>query len=397
MGKRRPDRRIEMLRGRRVSTMSDAENFDGPLDPEIHVQRTSPRRNVLMIIVDGERASKTGISMREEQFGPVTLRVGCIGGVGTEPKYRFKGYSRKIMENCLRSMRHDEADLSLLIGITAFYPKYGYAPVMSQIHYTMAIEDAAIVKPSGLGFVRFAPKYLKAVLAMYHKNNAGRTGPFRRSPATWKPFHKGVDWRSKAFCHVAINETSKPVGYIVHDSDEEKAIICEVGFTTPAVFDDLLAYAVKLAAKKHTDRVHFYLPEDDLFMRFCKPLGMYKHVRYLRDGQEMARMINTASALKKLAPLLIERMDASGEITLRTNLDDVTLKWSKGALSVSEPKRSGLQVRTPQWALAQMIYGYRNASEISVCGSLKGSKEAIAILDQMFPITPHFLYAVDGF
>lgn len=397
MGESEPDPRIEMLRGRRVPTMSGAENLDRPLDPEIHVQRTSPARNVLMIIVDGQRASSTGITMREEQFGPVTLRVGCIGGVGTDPKYRFKGYSRKIMKNCLLSMRHDKADLSLLIGITAFYPKYGYAPVLPQIHYTMALEDAAIVKPSGLGFVRFVPKYLKSVLAMYHKNNAGRTGPFRRDSATWKPFNKGIDWRSKALCHVAINETSRCVGYIVHDSDEEKAIICEVGYTSPAVFGDLLAYAVKLAAKKRTDRLHFYLPEDDLFMQFCKPLGMYKHVRYLRDGQEMARMINTASALKKLAPLLTERMDSTGEITLRTNLDDVTLKWSKGGFGVSEAKRTGLQVRTPQWGLAQLIYGYRSASELSACGTLKGAKEAIAILDQMFPSTPHFLYAVDGF
>ncbi|MHC4295085.1 MAG: sterol carrier protein domain-containing protein, partial [Planctomycetota bacterium] len=183
---------------------------------------------------------------------------------------------------------------------------------------------------------------------------------------------------------MCLNSSSKPIGYIVYDSSETQGIVIEVGFATPAVFPDLLAQAVKLAKRKSADDIHFYLPEDDLFMGFCKPLELRKEILYRRDGQEMARMINIPSTMKKLAPMLSARMDGAGELTLRTNLEDVGLKWSKSGLKVVSPKRRGASVKLPQWALAQMIYGYRTASELAACGSITGPREAIGVLDEMF-------------
>ncbi|MHC4295086.1 MAG: GNAT family N-acetyltransferase [Planctomycetota bacterium] len=114
MSKPEVNAKIEKLRSRRIPTQSGPENFDSPLDADIHVERYSSTYKRLMILVDGQEASSTGIGIKKEQFGTVTLRVGCIGGVRTAVEHRFKGYSRHIMENCLLSMRRDGADMSLL-------------------------------------------------------------------------------------------------------------------------------------------------------------------------------------------------------------------------------------------------------------------------------------------
>ena len=51
----------------------------------------------------------------------------------------------------------------------------------------------------------------------------------------------------------------------------------------------------------------------------------------------------------------------------------------------------------PQWALAQLLYGYADTSELADRGILTGSAEAVPVMSDMFPAGPHFFYGVDEF
>ena len=51
----------------------------------------------------------------------------------------------------------------------------------------------------------------------------------------------------------------------------------------------------------------------------------------------------------------------------------------------------------PQWALSQLLYGYRSAEALASDGILDGPRAAVAALAQMFPVAPHFHYLVDHF
>ncbi len=171
----------------------------------------------------------------------------------------------------------------------------------------------------------------------------------------------------------------------------------ETGFATPAVLPDILRVAASRALRQRLERITFILPEDDALIERCKPLGLRKEMTWRPDGGGMARMIHIPSALRKVAGELGSRISGSGSLTIRTNLDDVGLAWSKGRLTVGPPQTTGPKARMPQWALAQLLYGYRSAGAMGADGTLRATRGAVAALAQMFPVRPHFHHLVDHF
>lgn len=380
-----------------VPISSTAEDLNRPIDKNIQITSNFPWHKI-EFMVDGEAVSKLVVVDFKQQIGSLVVRMGGIGGVETRKEHRRKGYSRKLMENSLCWMRQNGFDTTLLYGIKKFYPKFGYAPAFPEIIFTIPVRDAERVRPSGYSFKMFAPQYIKPVLAMYHKNNTGRTGPTRRDPKFWKYFKQGASWGRKAVCKVGMDKHGRLAGYFVYDEENLDAIVTETGFTTPRVFPDILRAAARVALKQRLEYITFFLPQDDAFMEFCKPLGVIKKVNYARDGGGMVRMINIPEALRKVSSEFSKRMRGKGRLNICTNLDDVGLSWSKGSVSVHKGTiKEALSARMPQWALAQLLYGYRSASGLENAGVLKVSKQAVSILEEMFPLTVHYHYRADHF
>lgn len=393
---RRIEDRINRLRARKVPIYGGPEDLDLPLDDGIAVIR-GPRWSNIALMVNGGRASSANIRRYEVGFAGCRLLAGGVAGVSTAMEHRFKSYARSVMVNSLRWMRKAGCDVSLLFGISGFYPKFGYAEVLPQVTFTLNARQAAGLDGEGFRFVAFRREHLPALLAMYRDDNRERTGPIRRDIRTWRPFRKGVRWGLKTACRVALDADEKPAGYFVYDRRAEGARIVEAGFAGPRVFPAIVAATGRLARRRGGDEVVFNLPEDSRLMAWCKRLGIEKRVRHRRDGGGMARMINIPSALGKLAPLLAGRVGGRGRLTIRTNLDNATIAWSPGRASVLPASAAGPQAAMPQWALAQLLYGYADAPELADRGILTGSAEAVRIVSGMFPAGPHFFYGVDEF
>ena len=388
--------RIAELRTVAVPIASGRENLDGPLDGGLRITEAFPKHPVALE-VDGETVSQVWVCDLQQQIGSQVVRMGGIADVATHDDHRFRGYMRRVMSGALCWMRREGYDTSMLYGIRSFYPKFGYAPAFPRIEFTVSVRDAEAVRSVGYRFVAFRAEHLRAVLRMYHAHNAGRTGPVRRDAKSWQPFRKGRNWHSKAVCKVALDRTGRPAGYIVYDSEPLTASVIEVGAVRPAVFADILRAASRHAWQQRLEHIQLVLPEDDAFIEFCKPLGLRKKVHYLRDGEAMVRMINVPGALKKVAAELGSRMRGSGRLNLRTNLDSVGVAWSRGRLRVAEPMTGSPSARMPQWALAQLLYGYRSASGLAAVGVLRGARAALEALEEMFPPAPHFHHCVDYF
>lgn len=389
--------RVAELRKRPVPAASRREDLDKPIPPAIQVATEFPN-HTLSLLVGGTRVSWATVVDFRQQIGHATVRMGGIAGVGTHAEHRFQGHSRRLLEASLRWMRRRGFDTAMLYGIPCFYPKFGFAPAFPSVAFEMAVRDAESVAPRGHSFVGFrAEAHLDAVLRMYHANNAGRTGPTRRVARHWKPFRKGATFSTKAVCRVAFDRRGAAAGYVVYDAQHPSATVIEVGHATPSVFPDLLRDAARHAWRERVDTVRLLLPEDEAFIEYCKPLGLKKEVGYRRDGGAMVRMVNVPSALRKVAGELGSRMTAHGRLNLLTNLDSVGLAWSGGQLRVGEPEPGAGAARLPQWALAQFLYGYRSAASLAAAGVLRASGRTLGILDEMFPVTPHFHYAADHF
>ncbi len=389
-------RRIELLSTRSVAAATAPERLDGRLDPDLRTESVPPRHHVALS-VGGQTVSQLWVVDLQQQIGSQIVRMGGIADVGTHDQHRFKGYMRRVLAGALCWMRREGFDTSMLYGITSFYPKFGYAPAFPDVEFTMNVRDAEALAPAGHRFVAFKSAHLRAIIDLYHGAIAGRTGPTRRDAASWKPFRMGATWRSEAVCKVALDRRRRPVGYFVYDARYLEARVIEVGAVRPGVFADVLRAAARHALRQRLEQIHFHLAEDDPFVEFCKPLGLRKEVRYTRDGHAMVRMINVPSALSNVAVELGSRMRGSGRLNLRTNLDGVGLAWGGGRLRVTAPRPGAPSARMPQWALAQLLYGYRSATGLADGGILRGGPAAIDALERMFPVTQHYQYISDRF
>lgn len=152
-----------------------------------------------------------------------------------------------------------------------------------------------------------------------------------------------------------------------------------------------------LALASRLEHINLTLPEDDAFLEFCKPLGLRKETTYVPDGGAMVRMINVRGALGKLAGELETRLPGVRGLNISTNLGLVGLFQVGGRLTVGEPRDRGLSAQLPQWALAQLLYGYVSARSLAASATLKASPGGIDVLERLFPVGPHYYYAMDRF
>ncbi|MFB3891285.1 MAG: GNAT family N-acetyltransferase [Phycisphaerae bacterium] len=399
--------RIAVLSRQPLAPSTDREDLDKPVDGDIKVETEFPRHSV-QLMLDGQKVSWCGVYEFQQQIGPCTIRMGGIAGVGTHNDHRFKGYSRRVMDNSARWMRREGFDVAMLWGISGFYPKFGYAKAFPEPTHTIALRDAERLVAAAAGRrlrqVDFADEHLGAVLRMYRQTNAGRIGPALRDRKYWAPFRRGKHWGLKVQAKVLLDKAGRPVAYYAYDMAEDATIV-EVGYATPVVFADLIRAAAEIALASRTERITFRLPEDEPLMRFCIPCGLRREVAYRADGGCMVRMINVTTTLRKIGPLLASRVGGAGRLVIQTNLEGVAFSWSRGEMKVeplargrsSSGKMAGPGVAMPQWALAQLVYGYRDVATMVTAGDVEGTRPSLEILAAMFPLTPHYFHPIDRF
>lgn len=388
-----------------IPPRSDREDLDRPLDPDIRVDPVRADREKtpfsgarLSLMVGGEAVSWCWVYDFRQQIGSATVRLGGIGMVGTHDSHRFKGYSRVVMENSLRHMRHEGFHTAMLYGIPSFYPKFGYAEAFPGVTMTLDVRSAERAAPGRFRAADYAARHLPAVLAMYRANNAGRTGPTGRDIRSWFPFRKGLGRSGPPVVRVMLSRGGRPAGYVVFDSTPLTTAVLEIGFATPEVFPDTLREIGRHAWEQRIAQFRLHIPEDHEFAEFCKPFGAVKETVYRRDGGPMVRMIDVPGALASVAGELGPRMRRPGRLSLLTNIGEAGLSWDgRGGFRAGRPHRGGDRARLPQWALAQMLYGYARARAFADTGLLRGSAGAVAALEEMFPLRPHHHYRVDHF
>jgi predicted acetyltransferase len=401
------------------------ENLTAPLDPDIRYERTIHRdcfpstKHTLRL--DGEAVSWIFTVEYDHHFGPASLRMGGISGVATPEQYRGKGYSRRCLENANRWMRKSGFDVAMLYGIGGdFYPKFGYVEAFPDIAHLFRLEQLRFVAdPGNWACLDYSPeKHAAAVLAMYQKANANISGPAVR-PKTWRNFStcgnlaNGRKPTAKVFMlH------GKPAAYWTCADDLQGEFrVMELGWAAPAAFPGLLHAIGKFAASFKRTTVFFHQPNDLLFTQYLVKFGTISRVTSRRDGGAMVRVINAASALSKLTPILTQRFQpslcgSSGALRLRTAADDVRLTWRNNVVSAmaedarfaksrrktaKAPSGVGGEIRLTQQALAQLLFGYRSAEALAAEGSLKGFSRSVRCLSAFFPVGSHWFWHADYF
>ena len=332
------------------------------------------------------------------RIGTARVQVGGIGGVGTLPEFRKKGYSRQIVEAAIELMAREGYDISFLHGIPDFYHKYGFVTCMAEHEFWLDTRDAERA-PKGAKTRRMKKTDLAPILRIYNRDNATRTGSAWRDLRTWRGFPMGTWWTFPAQVQVVVDRRERVVGYVVYDDVDDCCRAAEVGGKGEDVFAAILHFLALRAVRMRRERVWANVPEDHPFAIYCREFGTRINTQYPRNGKGMGRIITLDSCMQRLLPELARRWGSSGRgesLRIRTDIGGGTLRWLKGQLVFDAGLGRG-EMRLSQRQLMQLIMGYARPGDLVDLGRIAVPARKRELVDRLFPLQQAQLWWTDRF
>ncbi|HLV80493.1 MAG TPA: GNAT family N-acetyltransferase [Chthonomonadaceae bacterium] len=350
--------------------------------------------------LNGESVSSLEVIDLVMRIGRSAVRMGGIGGVGTEGEHRNKGYARRVLENSNTWMEANGFDCATLFGIEDFYHKFGYAVCLADSRSEVRTRDAERALAS-LSVRPFAQDDLPAVRDIYAANNATLNGSIVRSDGTrW--FRKGSRYDTGVEVCVFTNDAGAIVAYAARDTSRDRVTLCEAGARRPEYYADITRWAAEYAVQQRVENITFMLPPDSLGAAYLTQIGARQTLSFPRNGEGMGRILNLGRFLEKTLPEWTQRASAAREIVpgtalrLETDIGDITLRWTGTTLDIDDSARASGTVRLPQWRLMQMAMGYYGA-ELTLSFPEVEATGDLGLLYPLFPRRLGYMWACDHF
>lgn len=354
------------------------------MTPEI-ISREEGNITRLELRVGEERVSRLNILRFTIRIGAAQVRMDGIGGVGTEEAHRHRGYARRLLEAAIRRMISGDGALSMLYGISDFYPKFGYATAgPSHLLQLPAEPGTALRLPDRWQVRPLAPEDLPAVRALYDQSLAGTTGAALREAAgrSWARLAALAEGTREDQCRVVTVGECRVVAYAwrcqrhwavtqLERQDLDALVLGEVVAVDPTAADALLAVCRAWAGPEGQRRgtpvrhVTTALPPAGV----VASAAMRQSARFLQDyrscGGSMARTLDAARLLKSLEPELNSRWQSArpgfrGHLRLETEVGGCNLDLSSEMVIVADdPPQVSIPttVRLAQYDLARLALG----------------------------------------
>ena len=348
--------------------------------------------------LEGEPIARLLIADRQMRIGCAQVRMGGIGGVWTDRQHRKQGHMRALMDRAVQFMRDEGFEVSLLFGITDFYPRWGYATMIPDQRLTIATESA-LRAARDLKVRAYRRGEMPLLDAIYNSVNALRTCSIvrpvfpcaeraRPSSALEPPkmprdtFRMGTRFFTTVKVFVVEDERGRIVGYGVYDREhvdrhtgektpiQDEVAVAEVGATQQRAYDAILAHLGRLAQSRPggIEQIVAFVPMDDPFALHCRSYGAEQQLSALPDGGAMMRIINLERLFEKLEPELTRRVAGrglSGKLALVTDLGSVAVRVSnRSARVVASLKDADYTLELEQWKLLQLLIGYRTLEDV---------------------------------
>ena len=361
------------------------------------------------LALGGKAVSWLYINDLQMRIGRGVVRMGGIGGVGTDKAHRKKGYSRLCMEKAVETMDKQGYDVTALFGIPDYYTKWGYASVMPEPRLRIGLES---VKEAGEGDGgRIAPfdkrQHGREVLAIYAANNRLRDTSLLRPPLKrWRAFRLGSNWGIRATAFVVRGKGGKLSGYAAHDlqGKEEEFKVTEVGYRDASAFAPLCAELARRAKREGRETLVFHLPLDHPFAAYLHRWSGNHQLVYFRAAEGMARIIHLDKTLRKCRGELARRLAASPlraasfKLALDTDIGSAAIISKRGKLSIgSGPVKGGPRVTMTQDVLTQLLLGYRDAEEAACRCGVNIPRRAMPMVKALFPRGWAYIWQADRF
>jgi hypothetical protein len=389
--------------GRPPAVTSDAS-------PEIKHTR-GERRTRIALHIGEEEASSLLVHDLEMRVGDVPVRMGGIGNVETKRSYRRKGYARKVIEDAGAFMTEDGFDVSLLFGISDFYPKFGYAVCMADC--SLSLRTAHAERASAL--FPFAPAEesdREDVRGLYERTNSSRTGALVRRKGRWKGPMWAPGWAEGPRCFAAkdasglrrdeVASATQAGGleaYVILADDNERTRAVELAARSREGYEAVVRFLADDAVAKRAGSVRVLCPCDHPLVDVASRFGVRLELERPRCGGAMGKIVNQRRLFEKLLPLFSRRLSSSGlrgrkfAVSISTELGIATIGFDGRVASLDE-SASAESCEMGASGLMQVVMGYCDAV---AAGARFGGEVALEAVGALFPRQEAHMWHPDHF
>lgn len=344
-------------------------------------------------LVEGDLVTHFGVWDYRMRIGTAQVRVGGVGAVATEGRFRKQGLMDITATAALEAMRAAGYEFSLLFGIDNFYHRFGYVRAWNDFSVLVRVSDLPKEKPSAP--VRaFRPSLgHPELVSVYNAHHATTTGtavrPTYRRMYPWIQGPEGYGWR----------EGGRLAGYVLVTRDGSRLRCHECCGETEQVLRTLSL----VARKRQCEQVQFEtLPYMSDLAKRLRRGNCRIETRYRANGGAMVRTINLGSALQSMSGELSRRLQASylaswrGDLLIADSREQVMLRLARGQVEVRPPGETPHTLCGGD-AVAQLLIGTDTPEEVIEAGGMQVSGEAARLAEALFPAQWPQLSQLDGY
>lgn len=378
------------------------------------------------------------------RIGAAVVRMDGIGGVGTDEAYRNRGYSRRVMERALETMRAGDAAISTLFGIQDFYQRFGYEP--SGPEYTVVapfqdVQEDSCSVPPGWSFRSLIVDDLPAVMELYQANTRRATGALVRHDAgddpaeterlagcnpdarkiglrAWDRLRKIALEPGDDECRVLLDESGSVAAYAWLGANKRNWWMSVRRRNFPSAFHlaesmarddvaaDVLLSACRIWAAEagdDYDAIGFAIPPEGPLAWAAAYQGGRLLGAYTRGGDFMGRVVNVESLMRQMLPEFTERVRATGlrfhgQLKFVTEEGEASLYISPDGVRIErDPGGKRMIAEMPQAVIARLCLGGFDTGDILSRLPTMPDAESVALLNVLFPRRAPHIYPVDRF
>jgi len=330
-------------------------------------------------------------------YGSSSVKAGGVAGVYTPREHRGKGYSAATLRYALRWMRERGYALTALFGILEYYHRFGYATFMGEHTVTLSLRNASRVEAEELDWEISDDQgaWRSEISRIYESVNTLWPGARVRDPSGWEGFRKGVSWEHPAK-PLALKRSGKVVAYAALERwpSPEELLAAEIGAVDhdPELYRSLLKTLYSVALQERRSYIKVHAPPDHPFVKVAKAYGCTVESFYPWSGGGMARVLRLKDLLEAVIGELERRgSNVEGEVTLRVEGEEVTLRARRESVKIEEGSTSCNVIELGPGEAAQLVMGFRSAAELLP----RAAKGQAGLLASLFPERNPYVWQPD--
>ncbi|MBV8696008.1 MAG: GNAT family N-acetyltransferase [Chloroflexi bacterium] len=335
---------------------------------------------------DGRLVAHLRVFDRWIRIDRAHVHIAGIGNAITAKDARGHGYSSQLMTAMLPALQQAGYAYSLLwTHLPSLYGRHGWIPIEQELmrgSFPPFVGDTVIIAP-------FQEQDLPAVMELYERTNARRTGTTIRSTEYWQDQLLWLHEDHSTFLVARDKLYSALVGYVRSREGQQAVEILELGIAAgSATVGHALLSAV--ATEHHSQlRGQFPPSQSDVFVP-----GTFEAVH---EPGLMGRVVNLAELFHALEGLWMDRLQqantSEGILSVSTSAGLSTWYVRNGKLQREEQHNPKRVPPLHERELAHLLFhGFDTSAH-----KLVGHRSDVSFLQTLFPVQDFVIWQADAF